>query len=89
VAVAQAMTTVAKFLWPIPDSGLRRRLYRIAAPTLVLFGESDAVVPPSYGADFAAAIPNATSETVAGAGHLLTSDRPDEVIDRVVGFLGG
>ena len=37
VALAQALTTVAKFIWPIPDRRLRRRLPRVTAPTLVDF----------------------------------------------------
>ena len=38
----------SKFLWPIPDRGLKKRAYRIAAPTLLLWGESDKVIPPVY-----------------------------------------
>src|SRR5713226_6174009 len=38
VAINQAMTSVAKFIWPIPDKGLRRRLPRVTAKTLVVFG---------------------------------------------------
>ncbi|HVG51805.1 MAG TPA: alpha/beta hydrolase, partial [Xanthobacteraceae bacterium] len=35
VALVQAMTTVAKFIWPIPDRNLRRRLPRVTAQTLI------------------------------------------------------
>lgn len=88
VTLAQAMTTVAKFLWPIPDRGLRRRLYRITAPTLVVFGERDALVPVAYADDFVAGLRDGRSEVVPGAGHMVHVERPDEVA-RVVGeFLG-
>ena len=29
---------IAKFVWPIPDKGLRKRLHRVTAPTLILWG---------------------------------------------------
>ena len=88
VALAQAMTTVAKFLWPIPDRRLRTRLYRITSPTLVVFGEQDAFVPPSYADDFVAAMPSAQSAIVPGAGHMLQLEQPDEVVRLVGDFLG-
>jgi pimeloyl-ACP methyl ester carboxylesterase len=87
VALAQAMTTVAKFLWPIPDRRLRTRLYRITPRTLVVFGEQDAFVPPSYADDFVAGLPDARSAIVPGAGHMLQVEQPDEVIRVVTEFL--
>ncbi len=87
VARVQAMTAVAKFTWPIPDRGLRRRLYRISAPTLALFGELDAVVPSGYARDFAAGIAGARTAVVAGAGHMLPVERPAEVMAEIDAFL--
>jgi pimeloyl-ACP methyl ester carboxylesterase len=87
VTLAQAMTTVAKFLWPIPDRGLRTRLYRISAPALVVFGERDAFVPPSYAEDWAEGLPAGRSALVEGAGHMLHLERPDEVVRLVDEFL--
>lgn len=87
VALAQGMTSVAKFLWPIPDKGLRRRLERITASTLVLFGADDKVIPPSYADDFAAGLSNATKEIVSGAGHMVPAEKPDEIEKAIVRFL--
>ena len=56
VKLAQSLTAVTKFVWPIPDRGLRRRLPRIACPTLVLFGAEDRVVSPRYADDFKAGL---------------------------------
>jgi pimeloyl-ACP methyl ester carboxylesterase len=84
---AQAMTTVAKFVWPIPDRGLRRRLYRITAPTLAVFGELDRVVPASYAEDFAGGIKGARTAVVPGAGHMLPVERSDEVAAAIDAFL--
>lgn len=40
-AQVQLMWTLActgKFVWPIPDKGLKKRLHRIQAPTLIIWG---------------------------------------------------
>ncbi len=67
----------AKFLWPIPDTGVERRLARIKAPTLVVTSERDAVVPPSYGRIWQAAIPGAQATQVPGGGHVLELEEPE------------
>src|SRR5581483_2731416 len=36
---SRALAAAGKFLWPIPDKGLRKRLHRIKAPTLIVWGE--------------------------------------------------
>lgn len=64
-----ALAATAHFIHPIPERGLSKRLRRIAAPTLVLWGSDDGLVPPVYGADFCTAIPDARLELVEGAGH--------------------
>ena len=56
VKLARSLTAVTKFVWPIPDRGLRRRLPRIACPALVLFGGEDRVVSPRYADDFKAGL---------------------------------
>ena len=64
---------------------LEKRLGLIAAPTLILWGERDAVLPPSYAKKFAAGINGSTRvETVAGAGHLAYLDQPDAVARAVL-----
>lgn len=88
VAVAQSMTTMAKFMWPIPERGLGRRLRRVAAPTLVVFGAQDALVPSRYADDFAAGIPRCTTQVIAGAGHMVHEERTDQVLAALRGFLG-
>lgn len=80
VALAQAMTTVAKFLWPIPDRGLGRRLYRVRMPSLVVFGDKDRFVPAAYGPRFAALLPQGRSEIVSDAGHMIQREQPDAVV---------
>src|SRR5262245_54208481 len=51
ISLVRGMTTVARFLWPIPDRGLSRRLYRVRAPTLIVHGTRDSFVPAAYADD--------------------------------------
>jgi pimeloyl-ACP methyl ester carboxylesterase len=80
VTLAQAMTSVAKFIWPIPDKGLRRRLPRVSAKTLVVFGADDAFVPAIYADEFAAAIPGARKAVIPDAAHMVPYEKPFEVM---------
>lgn len=88
VTIAQGMSAVAKFLWPIPDKGLGRRLYRIACETLIICGERDSFVPSSYGAEFARSIARARCIVVPGAGHMAPYEQPDVVLAALEAFLG-
>lgn len=87
VKLAGSLTAVTKFVWPIPDRGLRRRLSRIACPTLVVFGAEDKVVSPRYADDFKTGLRDGRTAVVAGGGHMLPYEKPDRVIDLVEGFL--
>jgi pimeloyl-ACP methyl ester carboxylesterase len=86
VTLVKGMTTVARFLWPIPDRGLSRRLYRIRAPTLVIHGEQDAFVPVQYAKDLAAALAHAQLQLLEGA-HMLPQERTSDVMQSIEGFL--
>jgi pimeloyl-ACP methyl ester carboxylesterase len=66
---------------------LPRWLRRIAVPTLVLWGESDGIVAPSYGRAYAGLIPGARFETIAGAGHHPHVEQPEAVVGRLAAFL--
>ncbi|MGI8549810.1 MAG: alpha/beta fold hydrolase, partial [Dehalococcoidia bacterium] len=48
----QSLAAAGKFLWPIPDQGTNKRLHRIIAPTLILWGASDRLAPPVYAEAF-------------------------------------
>jgi pimeloyl-ACP methyl ester carboxylesterase len=82
------MAVAAKFLWPIPDRGLIKRLPYIKAPTLVITGGADGIIPAAYGGAFEQAIPNATSITITDAGHYPMVEQEDLFIDEVTRFLG-
>jgi pimeloyl-ACP methyl ester carboxylesterase len=84
---ARALSAVAKFLWPIPDKGLRKRLHRITAPTLVVMGSDDKLVPPPYGAEVTSRVPNSRVEVIQDSGHLPMLEQPEEVARVVSEFL--
>jgi 3-oxoadipate enol-lactonase len=56
----------------------RSRLGRIAAPTLVLHGDRDALTPPANARLLAERIPDATLALVRGAGHGYLLEQPEE-----------
>ena len=62
------------------------RLSRIAAPTLVLAGEFDIVVPPRFSRSVAAGIPNARFERMPGEAHQPFQEAPDKFNARVDAF---
>lgn len=77
-----------KFLWPIPDHGLRQRLHRISIPVLVLWGEQDRLVPPVYAQDFASGIEDCTVSVLKDCGHIVQMEKLPETVQRVRSFLG-
>jgi pimeloyl-ACP methyl ester carboxylesterase len=52
---------------------------RIDAPTLVVWGEADPWIPVARGRELARRIPGARLEVLAGSGHLVQEDEPDEL----------
>jgi abhydrolase domain-containing protein 6 len=85
----RAAEAAARVFWPLGNTRLERRLGLIRAPTLIIWGESDRLMPRSYAATIAHAI-RAKTETkiIAGAGHLAELDKPDEVAAAILGFMG-
>jgi pimeloyl-ACP methyl ester carboxylesterase len=89
-AIALATWTMgctAKFVWPVPDRGLARRLHRIAAPTLVIWGAQDALVPAVYAEEFGSRIAGARVEVLEGCGHVPQVEKQAETLALVQEFL--
>ncbi|MBI2876552.1 MAG: alpha/beta hydrolase [Candidatus Tectomicrobia bacterium] len=64
-------------------------LLQMAMPTLILWGEEDLFQPVKYGERLASDIPGARLIRIRGARHFVMFDRPDEVTEDLVMFLGG
>jgi pimeloyl-ACP methyl ester carboxylesterase len=84
----RAAEAAARILWPLGNTRLERRLPLIKAPTLILWGAEDRLLPTSY-ADAVVRAMRARTETriIAGAGHLAELDKPDEVAAAILSFM--
>ncbi len=71
----------ANILWPLGDRGTKKRLHRITVPRLTLWGDLDEVNPVGNAASWGGAT------VIAGAGHLMEWDAPDQVSTAVLDFL--
>jgi pimeloyl-ACP methyl ester carboxylesterase len=61
-------------------------LDRVAAPSLVLWGEEDPYLAPRFADAYAGALPNARLRRVAGAGHWPWLDVP-QLVDEICSFV--
>jgi pimeloyl-ACP methyl ester carboxylesterase len=68
------------------DPSLRARLMNIAAPTLVVWGDSDRIVDVEYGRAYAAAIPGATFVLLNATGHMPQLETPEQLMAPVWDF---
>jgi pimeloyl-ACP methyl ester carboxylesterase len=85
-----AMGATGKFIWPIPDKGLTKRIHRLAAtPALLVWGQDDRLVPHAYADEFARRLGRARVEIVKGAGHAPHLEQPEATAQAVLGFLKG
>jgi pimeloyl-ACP methyl ester carboxylesterase len=87
VGLQWAMGATGKFLWPIPDKGLKKRLHRVQAPTLLVWGKEDRIVPPVYAEEFARRLAESRVVTVDRAGHSPHLEHPNTVARLVRDFL--
>ncbi len=81
-------SATGKFIWPIPDKGLKKRIHRIKAPTLILWGDADKLTPPAYGPLFQSKIANSTLVVIPTVGHMLPIENTPEFEKEVTAFLG-
>ena len=83
----RAAEAAARIFWPLGNTKLEKRLPLIEAPTLLLWGGEDKIMPRSYADKFAAGI-NGSSEikVIPGAGHLAELDKPKEVAEAVLAW---
>ncbi len=77
--------TARQFAAIVDDGDRRARLRRIKAPTLVIHGLDDPLVPVEGGRDTAAHIPGARLHEIAGMGH----DLPLELVETMADLIAG
>jgi pimeloyl-ACP methyl ester carboxylesterase len=83
----QRRSSMAKFVWPIPDKGLRRRLHRIAAPTLLVWGDADRANPVVYAEEWQRRVKGAALRLLPG-GHMVLHESPEAAARAVVELAG-
>ena len=88
VGNAKRLGTAGKILFPIPDRRVSKRLYRIQAPTMLLWGAGDQYVPLAYAEAWTARIPGAEVLVVPAGGHMVTVEQPAAVASLIDGFVG-
>jgi len=59
----------------------------VRSKALIVRGDGDLVVPASAAALYAERLPNATSATIAGAGHLVEMEQPDTLARLIASFI--
>lgn len=87
--VARNVESFARFCWEpyMHNPKLKRRLHRIKAPTLVVWGEDDGIASAAYGRAYASLIPGAAFKTIAEAGHAPHIEQPDVFATMLHDFL--
>jgi pimeloyl-ACP methyl ester carboxylesterase len=76
-----------KFLWPVPDRGLIKRLHRISTPTLIVWGERDTLAPVIYAGEFCRRIADSRVAIIPGAAHLPHLEQPEATLAHLTRFL--
>ena len=82
-----AFGSTAKFVWPIPDKGLRNRLHRVKASTLIVWGRQDSLVDVSYADEFAELIVDSKVAVIDDCGHIPQVEQLEQTAAVVDGFL--
>jgi pimeloyl-ACP methyl ester carboxylesterase len=83
-----AMRTLEHQLAAARGHDAASRLGQLAAPTLVLHGEGDELLPAANGELLAAAVPGARLELLPGAGHFFAWEQPERTAQLVLAHLG-
>jgi pimeloyl-ACP methyl ester carboxylesterase len=60
----------------------------VRAPSLVVWGDEDKVVPQSAGKRYVEALPNAKMEVVKNCGHCVDMEQPETLAKLIVDFIG-
>lgn len=84
---AKARTLAMRLRGPDRDAALEARMRHIAAPTLVLFGTHDSVMPPEMGRHYRELLPNCHLVFVYDTAHAISSERPEAFAEVALDFL--
>lgn len=79
--IIQSQAATAKLGWDpyLHNPKLQKRLYRVTAPTLIVHGMSDGLIPRAHAEAYAAGIDGARIVDIDEAAHMLPLEKPDEL----------
>jgi pimeloyl-ACP methyl ester carboxylesterase len=83
VTNARQLGMAGRILFPIPERGLSQRLYRIKAKTVVVWGDSDRLIPPVYAHGFKKGVAGTELVSIPEAGHMVILEKPQVVAEAV------
>ena len=87
IAAYKSMTVLARLVWDRPyDPKLPSRLRRVQCPTLLLWGDSDRLVPPAYGKAYHKLLPHAEFKLLRACGHMGMFEKETEFVETVARF---
>ena len=72
------LDATARYFYVMPETDIGDLVPRITAPTLVVAGDCDPIVPPEQSRLIASRVPNAELALIRGAGHIPFMERADE-----------
>lgn len=61
---------------------LPRHLHRVKCPTLLIWGDTDRLIPPAHGEFYAKHLPNARLEILPQCGHMLPFEKTTEFVEK-------
>jgi len=88
LANQRRMAVASKILFPIPNRGIAKRLYRVSAEALIVWGANDRLIPPVYAEKWKQLIAGSRLVQIKEAGHLVPYEQPEVFVSAVAGFLG-
>ena len=87
VTNARQLGMAGKFLFPIPERGLKDRIHRIKARTVLVWGASDKLFPAPYAHAFKEKIAGSELVIIPEAGHMVPVEKTEAVL-AAIGRLG-
>jgi pimeloyl-ACP methyl ester carboxylesterase len=83
VTNARQLGMAGRILFPIPERGLAGRMHRIRARTVIVWGDSDRLIPPVYAHGFKKGILGAELVSIPEAGHMVTLEKTADVAQAI------
>ena len=82
-----ALGCAGKFLWPLADQGLGRRLYRVDNESLIIWGRSGALFPAALADEFDKRLKECRVEIIDECGHIPEIEQLDRSFELVSSFI--